>query len=438
MKKYDIIVIGGGPAGLAAAYEASQSALNVLLIERDQYLGGILNQCIHTGFGLKLFKEELSGPEYAEKYIEMVNLSSVEILLNSMVIEIDKSERTVVVMSEQLGRVLFTFSALILAMGCRERSRGSVIIPGTRPAGVFTAGTAQYYTNIMGDKIGKNVFILGSGDIGLIMARRMTLEGAKVLGVAELQPFSSGLNRNIVQCLEDFDIPLFLSHTVVEIHGNIRVEGVTIAMVDEHYRPIEASKKYMPCDTLLLSVGLIPENELTRAAGILINPKTKGPVINQEMETSEAGIFACGNVAQVHDLVDYVSLEAKRAGKNAANYVIKNQKSKTRVDNDVSIINTPNRRQVNIEITQRFIMVAPQIVKLSDDFGFTDNAPDSIELMLRVSKPLEMGKIVLYADKLELLRIEKRFLTPGESIHINVKASLIPKNTTRLLIDLLE
>ncbi len=438
MKKYDIIVIGGGPAGLAAAYEASQSELSVLLIERDHYLGGILNQCIHTGFGLKLFKEELSGPEYAEKYIDMVILSSVEILLNSMVIEIDKSERTIVVMSEQLGRVMFTFSALILAMGCRERSRGSVIIPGTRPAGVFTAGTAQYYTNIMGDKIGKNVFILGSGDIGLIMARRMTLEGANVLGVAELQSFSSGLNRNIVQCLEDFDIPLFLSHTVVEIHGDIRVEGVTIAMVDQYYRPIEASKKYMPCDTLLLSVGLIPENELTRAAGILINPKTKGPVINQEMETSESGIFACGNVAQVHDLVDYVSLEAKRAGKNAANYVIKNKKSKISVNNDGSIISSPNISHINIEISQRFIMVAPQIVKVSDDFGFTDNAPDSIELMLRVSKPLEMGKIVLYADNVELLRIEKRFLTPGESIHINVKTSIIPKNTTLLLIDLLE
>ncbi|GAB6106847.1 NAD(P)/FAD-dependent oxidoreductase [Fusibacter bizertensis] len=436
MKNYDIIVIGGGPAGLAAAYEASKSDMNVLLIERDRYLGGILNQCIHTGFGLQLFKEELSGPEYAEKYINMVKSSTVEVMLNTMVVEIVPKDKTIIVMSEKLGRMTLKFSALILAMGCRERSRGSVIIPGSRPAGVFTAGTAQYYTNMMGDKIGKRVFILGSGDIGLIMARRMTLEGATVLGVAELQAFSSGLNRNIVQCLEDFDIPLFLSHTVVEIHGNTRLEGITIAKVDENYKPIVETKKYIPCDTLLLSVGLIPENELTRAAGITINQKTKGPVISQEMETYEEGIFACGNVAQVHDLVDFVSLEAIQAGKNAANYVLRKR-------DEGQCQSQKQFKQIKIEVTPQFLMVSPQFIKRENGMRAEENlnvpiSKEPIQLMLRVSKPSEKGKIVVYADGNELMKIEKRFLTPGESIHIKLAADLLPISTANLLIDLVE
>ena len=434
MKNYDVIVIGGGPAGLSAAFEASKSELKVLLIERDKCLGGILNQCIHTGFGVQIFKEELTGPEYAERYIDLIEQSNADVLLNSMVVEIDKVDRKITVMSEYHGRLTFTYTALILAMGCRERSRGSVIIPGTRPAGVFTAGSAQYYTNIMGDKIGENIFILGSGDIGLIMARRMTLEGSKVLGVAEIQSFSSGLNRNIVQCLEDFEIPLYLNHTVVEIHGDTRIEGVTISKVDENYKPIEGTQQYISCDTLLLSVGLIPENELTRAAGISIDGKTKGPVINQEMETNVKGIFACGNVAQVHDLVDFVTLEGARAGRNALKYVLRYFQNRNLTIEKESESRKELNQEIGINISNQFLMVSPQVLKRE----LLDVSQEDFQVMLRVSNPMEKGKIIMYVDGVKFKQFDKKFLTPGESIHLKLSLSTLPNTANNLMFELTE
>jgi len=321
MKKYDIVIIGGGPAGLAAAvaaYDAGQK--NILILERDNLLGGILNQCIHNGFGLHTFHEELTGPEYAERFIEQVKERGIEYKLNTMVLSIGK-DKTVTALNKTDGLFQLEAAAIILTMGCRERSRGALNIPGFRPAGIYSAGTAQRLVNIEGYMPGKRVVILGSGDIGLIMARRMTLEGAKVLVVAELLPFSGGLKRNIVQCLNDFDIPLKLSHTVVDIEGKERVSGVTIAAVDEHNKPIPGTEEHYDCDTLLLSCGLIPENELTRGMGAEISRVTSGPVVNESLETSVPGVFAAGNVLHVHDLVDYVSEEAAAAGRAAAAYV---------------------------------------------------------------------------------------------------------------------
>jgi len=320
MLNYDIVVIGGGPAGLAAAIEAKKNGIdNILVIERDRELGGILQQCIHNGFGLHIFKEELTGPEYAERFINELKNLGIDYMLDTMVLDITH-DKCISVVNTKEGFMKIHSQAIILSMGCRERTRGAIQIPGTRPAGVFTAGTAQRFINIEGYMVGKKIVILGSGDIGLIMARRLTLEGAEVKAVAEIMPFSGGLNRNIVQCLEDFNIPLLLSHTVVDIDGKDRVEGVTIAEVDENLKPIHGTEVYYECDTLLLSVGLIPENELSRNTGINIDPITGGPVVNESMETSIKGIFACGNVVHVHDLVDYVTEESRRAGKNAANF----------------------------------------------------------------------------------------------------------------------
>ena len=330
--EYDLIIIGGGPAGLAAAVSAFDSGVkNILILERDGELGGILNQCIHNGFGLHTFREELTGPEYADRFIRQVKERNIPFWLNTMVLDISMQEsetssdekipasvKTVTVMNRTDGLTILRTKAVILAMGCRERPRGALNIPGYRPAGIYSAGTAQRLVNMEGFMPGKEIVILGSGDIGLIMARRMTLEGAKVKVVAELMPYSGGLQRNIVQCLEDFGIPLKLSHTVVDIDGKERVKGVTLAQVDENRKPIPGTEEYISCDTLLLSVGLIPENELSTKLGVQMSSITNGPSVNESLETSVPGVFACGNVLHVHDLVDYVSQEAANAGKYAA------------------------------------------------------------------------------------------------------------------------
>ena len=320
-KQADVVIIGGGPAGLAAAAAARDAGEDsILILERDSRLGGILNQCIHNGFGLHTFEEELTGPEYAQRFIDMVEERKIDYKLNTMVLSISR-DKVVTAMNREDGLFQVQAKAVILAMGCRERPRGALNIPGYRPAGIFTAGTAQRLVNIEGYLPGREIVILGSGDIGLIMARRMTLEGAKVKVVAELMPYSGGLKRNIVQCLNDFNIPLKLSHTVVDIRGKKRVEGVTIAQVDSHGKPIPGTEEDYTCDTLLLSCGLIPENELSAQMGVEMNPVTKGPMVNESLETNVEGVFACGNVLHVHDLVDFVSEEAENAGRNAVKYV---------------------------------------------------------------------------------------------------------------------
>lgn len=404
MQHYEVVVIGGGPAGLAAAIEARKNgAESILVIERDRELGGILQQCIHNGFGLQVFKEELTGPEYAERFISELKALRIEYFLDTMVLELTP-ERELKVMNSEQGYFEIKAQAVILAMGCRERTRGAIAIPGSRPAGVMNAGTAQRYLNMEGYMVGKRVVILGSGDIGLIMARRMTLEGAEVLAVAELMPFSSGLMRNIVQCLDDYSIPLYLSHTVTEIRGNNRVEAVVIAQVDESLKPIPGTEKEYACDTLLLSVGLIPENELTRGAGIEIDSRTNGPKVNEAMETSIPGIFACGNVVHVHDLVDWVTAESRRAGKFAAEFVKDNLKQEsvrfmTEAGNGISYI-------------------VPHTVR-------TANVENELTLMMRVRKVFHKAELVVKANGAEIKRIKKAHLAPGEMEHVTLKLSEI-------------
>lgn len=401
MREVQLAVIGGGPAGMAAAIEARKNGIDdIVIIERDNDLGGILQQCIHNGFGLHIFGEELTGPEYAWRFSEQVEKLGIEYKLDTMVLDIT-SERVITVVNSEEGIIKLKAEAVVLAMGCRERTRGALNIPGTRPAGIFTAGAAQRFVNIEGYLPGKEVVILGSGDIGLIMARRLILEGAKVKMVCELLPYSSGLNRNIVQCLEDYDIPLKLSHTVVNIHGRERLEGVTIARVDENRRPIPYTFEYVQCDTLLLSVGLIPENELSGNTGISIDPVTSGPVVNESMETSVEGIFACGNVVHVHDLVDYVTEESRCAGRSAAKYI----KSRS----------GPNSHDaINVKAGNGVRYVVPQIIR-RDLIG-----KDGIRLFFRVDNVYTNLKVILEADNSVIHSVKKIRITPGEMESISL------------------
>ena len=398
--KRDLVIIGGGPAGLAAAVSAAgEGVKDILIIERDIRLGGILNQCIHNGFGLHTFKEELTGPEYADRYIEMVKKEQIPYMLDTMVVDLSFDEKTgekiVTAMNKTEGLIYVRARAVILAMGCRERPRGALNIPGFRPSGIYSAGTAQYYTNMEGKLPGKKVVILGSGDIGLIMARRMTYEGAKVLCVAELQPYSGGLKRNIVQCLDDFGIPLLLSHTVVDIKGKRRVEGVTIAEVDENRMPIPGSEVFYECDTLLLSCGLIPENELTDKLGAKMNPVTGGAFVNESLETDIPGVYACGNVLHVHDLVDYVSGESSAAGKNAADFIL----GKNARENDGSVINIKTENGVRYTVPS---VVRPSLM------------PDTLTVRFRVGNEYRDKNLAVYLDGKQLMKLPKRIMAPGE------------------------
>lgn len=405
MKSYDIVIIGGGPAGLAAAASAKKAGIErILILERDKELGGILNQCIHNGFGLHTFKEELTGPEYAGRFIEMVKELGIEYELNTMVMDLSP-QKVVTAMNRTDGMFQIQAGAVILAMGCRERARGALNIPGYRPAGIFSAGTAQRLVNMEGYLPGKEVVILGSGDIGLIMARRMTLEGAKVKVVAELMPYSGGLKRNIVQCLDDYGIPLKLSHTVVDIRGKERLEGITLAQVDEKGKPVAGTEEYYACDTLLLSVGLIPENELSQGMGVEIDRVTAGPVVNESLETSIPGVFACGNVLHVHDLVDYVSEEAGRAGANAARFVKGGLPEGGR---DIAVIATDGARysvprHINISRMEDLLTVRFRVGAVFKDSYISVYYNDErvMHRKKQVMAPGEMEQVVLSKQKLE-------------------------------------
>ena len=398
MKHVKLAIIGGGPAGLAAAAAARKQGVDdILIIERDSRLGGILNQCIHAGFGLHTFGQELSGPEYAQRFIDQVAELQIPCLLDTMVLDLS-DDRVLTVTSRSEGLQQIKADAVILAMGCRERPRGALNIPGTRPAGVWSAGTAQRLVNMEGMMPGREVVILGSGDIGLIMARRMTMEGARVHAVAEVMPYSGGLKRNIVQCLDDFDIPLLLSTTVVQIHGHKKLEGVTLAQVDESRRPIPGTEQYIPCDTLLLSVGLLPENELSAAAGVSLSPITGGPVVGEDLSTSIPGVFACGNVLHVHDLVDFVSQEAALAGEAAARYLAQGQSSE-----DVIAL----RADGGVRYT------VPQYIHRDNDKPVT--------VRFRVGQPYRNAAVCVYVDDQLLRRIPKRVLAPGEMERVTLR-----------------
>lgn len=401
MKNYDIVIIGGGPAGLAAAIAARKNGTeSILILERDDKLGGILNQCIHNGFGLHTFQEELTGPEYAGRFIAQTEKLQIEYKLHTMVMDISEG-KLITAMNRNEGMFQIQAKAVILAMGCRERSRGALNIPGYRPAGIFSAGTAQHLVNIEGYLPGRKVVILGSGDIGLIMARRMTLEGADVQVVAELMPYSGGLKRNIVQCLDDFDIPLKLSHTVIDIEGKNRVEAVTIAQVGPDRKPIPGTEERYTCDTLLLSCGLLPENELSKSAGVELSQITSGPIVNDSLETSVDGIFACGNVLHVHDLVDFVSQEASAAGKNAAAYIKAGEKD----------VQAP-MLSINPEGGVRYTV--PSFVRPSE-------MEENLTVRFRVGDVFKNKVVAVYFDEQLIMKKKRQVMAPGEMEQVILK-----------------
>ena len=432
MKTCDLVIIGGGPAGLAAALGARKQGIkDILIVERDKELGGILNQCIHNGFGLHTFKEELTGPEYAGRYIEQVKDAGIPYVTDSMVLSIQsmsqyksslQADKVITMVSRTEGIIQIQAKAVILAMGCRERPRGALNIPGYRPAGIYSAGTAQRLVNMEGYLPGREVVILGSGDIGLIMARRMTLEGAHVKVVAELMPYSGGLKRNIVQCLNDYDIPLKLSHTVVDIHGKERVTGITLAKVDEKGKPIPGTEEEYACDTLLLSCGLIPENELSRELGVKLNPVTSGPVVDESLETNVPGVFACGNVLHVHDLVDFVSEEADRAGTCAARYILQENPSRNSgidqesqySDSDISKVsqmNDYNHSVIQLISDGCVRYTVPSAIHLS-------KMPDKLKVRFRVGKVVKNCAVDVYCNEEnseKRIKTKKRpVVAPGE------------------------
>lgn len=418
MKEYNMIVIGAGPAGIAAAIEANKNGLeNILIVERDEYIGGILPQCIHNGFGLEYFDEELTGPEYAYEFIKKLKETNIEVLTETMVLDVDKG-KVITALNKEDGVIRVKGKTIVLAMGCRERTRENIQIPGDRPSGILSAGTAQRYTNIEGYMPGEEVVILGSGDIGLIMARRMKLEGADVKAVLEIMPYSSGLVRNKVQCLDDFDIPLKLQHTITRIEGEERLERVQVAQVDKDFNVIKGSREWVTCDTLLLSVGLIPENELTKAMDLDLHPVTGGAFVNENRETNIEGVFAAGNVLHVHDLVDWVSEEAEIAGKAAADYINDNL--------------TKRKKIIKITPDENVTYSVPH--KLEYEFG----EENFIKIFMRVTKPMENVKVTFNYKDENIVSFPKKIVMPGEMVTANLPTALIEDHMDEIKVSIVK